>query len=267
MTGQYYRDWRRILSQLEIIDGRRNITTEELGQLYKHLKLRMFTTHPLKTLSNDGCIMKQCRDYGNPQAHYIEGIVQYFQCNRTGKGLFHLEQAAKGLYDDRIYFYGLLLLCRGNIEEGINKLASLGWETNTERVDTCWKHIRKSLSEITVVIKERYRINMQRVMPVWCRQKAAIATTWTTGASSVTITSKWRNSFASSEPQCSRTTIIKKKKISQVPFVFPLYPLIFADSVSVLKIIRFNVYKAYIPALQITRTKKMTNHQCQITRT
>ncbi|WZZ35301.1 hypothetical protein YC2023_018702 [Brassica napus] len=149
MTGQYYRDWRRILSQLEIIDGRRNITTEELGQLYKHLKLRMFTTHPLKTLSNDGCIMKQCRDYGNPQAHYIEGIVQYFQCNRTGKGLFHLEQAAKGLYDDRIYFYGLLLLCRGNIEEGINKLASLGWETNTERADTCWKHIRKSLRKIS----------------------------------------------------------------------------------------------------------------------
>lgn len=133
MTDQYNRDWRRILSQLKIIDGRRNITTEELGQLYKHLKLRMFTTHPLKTLSIYGCIMKQCRDYGNPQAHYIEGIVQYFQCNRTGKGLFHLEQAANGLYDDGIYLYGLLLLCRGNIEEGINKLASLGWETNTER--------------------------------------------------------------------------------------------------------------------------------------
>lgn len=164
MSNQYYKDWRSILSQFETPDGH-DITSEELGQIFKNLNLKMFTTHPLKTIDNYGCILKKCRDNGNAQAHYIEGIIQYFRCDNTNKGLIHLEQAANGLYDDGIYLYGLLLLCTGNIEEGKNKLNSLGWETNTARADTCWRNIRKSLHGITVLIKPRYRTNMQRLEP------------------------------------------------------------------------------------------------------
>ncbi|KAL0864577.1 hypothetical protein Bca101_043695 [Brassica carinata] len=109
--------------------------------------------------------MKKCRDHGNPQAHYIESIIEYFHCNNTNKGLFHLEQAANGLYDDGIYLYGLLLLCTGKIEEGKNKIATLGWETDTARSDTSWKNIRQSLQGINVLIKARYHTNMQRVKP------------------------------------------------------------------------------------------------------
>ncbi|CAN6834124.1 unnamed protein product [Brassica oleracea var. botrytis] len=44
--------------------------------------------------------------------------ANYFQCMKSIKGLTHLRQSADGGYDNGIYIYGILMLCRGDFAEG-----------------------------------------------------------------------------------------------------------------------------------------------------
>ncbi|XP_010495783.1 PREDICTED: F-box protein At2g35280-like [Camelina sativa] len=93
----------------------------------KNLSLKPLAMNPLSTLNNYEAVMERCLQNGNAEAHYIEGIKEYFYHNNTDISLHHLETSAEGLYEKGIYLYGILMLCRGEIEKGkqyLDKLAT-----------------------------------------------------------------------------------------------------------------------------------------------
>ncbi|CAN7095319.1 unnamed protein product [Brassica rapa subsp. narinosa] len=100
--------------------------------------------------------MDRCLDAGNLEAHYIRGIQEYFHKNTTTVGLFHIKIAAQGLYDNGIYLYGMIMLCRGEEEEGKAMMEKLCRRQNMGRADRCWKNIKRSLHGVNVTTLDTY---------------------------------------------------------------------------------------------------------------
>ncbi|KAL0795882.1 hypothetical protein Bca101_067259 [Brassica carinata] len=106
-----------------------------------------------------------CLENGNPEAHYIEGILQYFVQNKRRRGLFHLCQSSIGNYKDGTYLYGLLLLALERFYKGAKYLDKLGWKDNLSTSDECSERVKKSLSKITGIMEEGYYIAMVNLEP------------------------------------------------------------------------------------------------------
>ncbi|KAG2242154.1 hypothetical protein Bca52824_096005 [Brassica carinata] len=61
----------------------------------KHANLRLLTRSPLITLRCYTEEMRACLKAGNADAHFIEGVKQYFELDQPTKGLRHLKLSAK----------------------------------------------------------------------------------------------------------------------------------------------------------------------------
>ncbi|KAF8096418.1 hypothetical protein N665_0309s0044 [Sinapis alba] len=126
-------------------------TSAAVPLVYKNLNLHPLTIHPLASLTRYNDLMDRCLASGNLHAHYIRGIQEYFHNNNVDEGLPHLRTAAEGLYDNAIYLYGIIMLCRGETAVGQSMLDSLGWRENKKHADTCWKRIKRSIHGIKVI--------------------------------------------------------------------------------------------------------------------
>uniref|UniRef100_M4DS61 AN1-type domain-containing protein n=1 Tax=Brassica campestris TaxID=3711 RepID=M4DS61_BRACM len=95
-------------------------------------------------------LMNICVSAGNLEAHYLRGMQEYFQNENMAAGLELLEIAAQGSYDNAIYLYGIIMLCRGDPDIRKPQLDSLGWRENKARSDACWQSIKTSLHGVMV---------------------------------------------------------------------------------------------------------------------
>ncbi|ESQ44824.1 hypothetical protein EUTSA_v10003316mg [Eutrema salsugineum] len=109
------------------------------NHVIKKLNLQAFAGRPL-------CLLN-----GNVEAHYVQGILEYFQHNNPTVGLKHLKTAADGSYENGIYLYGILMLCRGEMDEVKAYLDKLQWQKDKKRADKCWRSIQTSLQGIPVI--------------------------------------------------------------------------------------------------------------------
>lgn len=134
-------------------------------EVYKCLNLKPIAKNPSWAINNYKQLMERCLASGNIEAHYIKGIQAYFQENNTITGLEHLKISADGLYDDAIYLYGILMLCRGQTIEGISYLDKLEWEKDKSRGDRCWRHIKRSLQGMTFIRKRCYITSLRNNKP------------------------------------------------------------------------------------------------------
>lgn len=80
----------------------------------------------------------------------------YFYFKNTAKGLFHFRLSADGNYANAKYMYSLLMMSRGNLDEGKQYMATLGWEGNKQQVDHCCGRIKRSLHHFDIAMKRRY---------------------------------------------------------------------------------------------------------------
>ena len=103
-------------------------------------------------------LMDLCLTAGNLEVHYLRGMQEYFQKDNIGEGLALLQIAAQGLYDNAIYLYGILMLCRGDPATGIPLLDSLQWRESKARSDACWKSIKTSIHGVKVTRFQIYMI-------------------------------------------------------------------------------------------------------------
>ncbi|KAF2563685.1 hypothetical protein F2Q70_00018105 [Brassica cretica] len=126
---------------------------------FKNQTLSYFVAEPLRMLYNFSDLKNECLVAGNPRAHYIEGLLQYFQCRKSIKGLDHLRQSADGNYDNGTYIYGILMLCRGNFAEGQYYLDMLSWKTNQDRTTQCLTMLKQSLKAIRVRLQHSCAIH------------------------------------------------------------------------------------------------------------
>ncbi|CAN7106525.1 unnamed protein product, partial [Brassica rapa subsp. narinosa] len=100
----------------------------EPASYFRNLSLKYFASEPLRMVDLHTYLMESCLEHNNPEAHYIEGINQFFFRKRRVKGLRHLRRSAKGKYDNGMNLCGILMLCTGKIKEGKRVLDTLDWE-------------------------------------------------------------------------------------------------------------------------------------------
>lgn len=75
------------------------ITTRECREICKNARLRYLTKNPLLTLQSYKTELQIYLDYGNPEAHYIEGIKHYFRFYNARRGLKHLKISATNNFE------------------------------------------------------------------------------------------------------------------------------------------------------------------------
>ena len=119
-------------------------------RVYKNMQLSILTEHPLTSLTSYTDLMSRCLQAGNPEAHYVKGIQEYFHHKNTVEGLYHLHLATKGSYQNAFYLYGIVMLCRGEMEIGKNIFEKLEWQHCKTTAENCWKDIKRSLHGIHV---------------------------------------------------------------------------------------------------------------------
>ncbi|ESQ50126.1 hypothetical protein EUTSA_v10002164mg [Eutrema salsugineum] len=125
------------------------------NQVVKRLNLGAFASRPLWALNNFQALMERC----------LESILEYFQHNNPTLGLEHLKTSADSSYKNGIYLYGILMLCRGEMDEGKAYLDKLQWKENKKTADQCWRSIQTSLQGIPVIKKSRYRNTLRNNKP------------------------------------------------------------------------------------------------------
>ncbi|KAG2246255.1 hypothetical protein Bca52824_085883 [Brassica carinata] len=76
-----------------------NPSNTDPNTYFKNLDLQLFVEEPLAMLCSFRTFRNECLSTGNPKAHYIEGLLQYFQHRRSIRGLKHLRQSADANYD------------------------------------------------------------------------------------------------------------------------------------------------------------------------
>lgn len=114
------------------------------SRIYKDLDLQTHTFSWLAFINHFRDLMDRCLASGNIQAHYVQGIHEYF-CNNTINGMHHLRVSAGGSYAD-----GVIMLCRGERAVGHAYIYMLGWRESPTKLDECWRRIKTSLHGIVV---------------------------------------------------------------------------------------------------------------------
>ncbi|CAN7003142.1 unnamed protein product, partial [Brassica oleracea var. botrytis] len=74
---------------------------------FRNISLRYFAVEPLRMLTEHARHKELCLENGNPEAHYIEGLLQFFVHKEKQRGLIHLRQSATGNNANGMYLYGL----------------------------------------------------------------------------------------------------------------------------------------------------------------
>lgn len=139
-----------------------NPSNTDPNTYFKNLDLQLFVEEPLAMLCSFRTFRNECLSTGNPKAHYIEGLLQYFQHRRSIRGLKHLRQSADANYDYGVYIYSILMLCRGNFSEGKKYLDRLSWKANQARTVQCLtmvKNSKRNQSRFEDQIFNKYRLN------------------------------------------------------------------------------------------------------------
>lgn len=100
-----------------------NTSDEEIfnvtpSSYFKNLNREYSATEPLRMVFGHKHLMELCLENKNPEAHYIEGINQYFFHKNTGKALEYLRLSAHGKYDKGTNLCGLLLLRNRKLKRG-----------------------------------------------------------------------------------------------------------------------------------------------------
>nr|VDD22881.1 unnamed protein product [Brassica oleracea] len=110
---------------------------------FRNISLSYFAAEPFEMLTKHNIFKELCLENDNPEAHYIEGILQYFIHKEKRKGLYHLRQASIGK----------------------KYLDKLQWKENLSNSDYCWKRVKKTLSTIPAIMETRYYTAMVNLEP------------------------------------------------------------------------------------------------------
>lgn len=109
--------------------------------------------------------MQKCLAHNNPDANYIQGLLDYFRDNDLPGGLSRLAIAADAGHKEATYIYAVLLLCNGMTEEGELYFGHLQWNNSSTAVDAAWKNVKASLHGLPVIVRARYLRNIRKMKP------------------------------------------------------------------------------------------------------
>lgn len=145
--------------------GAAETATETDAMFYKTLQLTFFVNDPLQATRECSHVIEKCLAHANSEAHYVEGILQFFYWNNLDEGLLHLRKSAEGMYVPGTLIYGVLMLCLGNMDEGKAYIDTLEWKINKNRVNKSSSTIKKSLPRVNFTFSGLYQRDMWKLEP------------------------------------------------------------------------------------------------------
>ncbi|OIW19595.1 hypothetical protein TanjilG_18405 [Lupinus angustifolius] len=109
--------------------------------VYQHVSMDKFALVPLPWFINEkeSSFLKRCKDSGNSEITYREGMVEYFSSLKIDSGLDNLKKATLQGHVDSKYVYSMILMCSKEEKEnkvGFDLFCSL-------RTSTCVMRCRK----------------------------------------------------------------------------------------------------------------------------
>ncbi|XP_027368690.1 putative F-box protein At1g67623 [Abrus precatorius] len=124
----------------------------EDDNVYHHASMEKFALVPLPwfTGEKESSFLKRCRENGNSEISYREGMVQYFSSLRVKSGLENLKNAAMEGLDEAKYVYCMLLMCsedEGERKRGFDLYCTLKRSTCVRR---CRKRVKSFIRSMWV---------------------------------------------------------------------------------------------------------------------
>jgi hypothetical protein len=96
------------------------LNASEDGCVYQHAAMNKFALIPLPWFTNEKEVsfLRRCRESGNLEIIYREGMVQYFSTLMVNLGFETLKKAALEGHHEAKYVYSMLLMANCDDEEG-----------------------------------------------------------------------------------------------------------------------------------------------------
>ncbi|KAF2564223.1 hypothetical protein F2Q70_00018916 [Brassica cretica] len=119
-------------------------------------------------------LMDSCLQANNVHAHFVTGMLQYFDSPNQFLGMHHLRIASKAGHLQGRYVYGVLLMAIGQTEKGVRIINKLTDEKGIETVKNCIQDFTLSLYRLDRNVKDIYVTSftaidkiITRVMASW----------------------------------------------------------------------------------------------------
>ncbi|KAJ1395210.1 F-box-like domain superfamily [Sesbania bispinosa] len=124
----------------------------EEDYVYQHASIEKFALVPLPwfTDEKETSFLNRCRESGNLQISYREGMVQYFSSFNEKSGLENLKRAALEGHDEAKYVYSMLLMCCDDESKrklGFDLFCSL---KNSTCIRRCRKRVKSFIKSMWV---------------------------------------------------------------------------------------------------------------------
>lgn len=127
--------------------------------VYQHVSMDKFPLIPWFISDKESSFLRRCRESGNSESLYREGMVQYFSSLQINSGLESLRKASENGHKDAKYVYGMILICSEDEEQRKQGLELLRFL----RMSRCIKRCRKRAERFfwSMWIRNRVVRNLQ----------------------------------------------------------------------------------------------------------
>lgn len=107
--------------------------------IYEHVSLDKFPQIPWFTTDKEISFLKRCKESGNLESIYREGMIEYFSSLKLNTGLESLRKASQKGHKDAMYVYGMIMICSQDEEQRKHGLQLLRFL----KMSKCIKRSRK----------------------------------------------------------------------------------------------------------------------------
>ncbi|GMP69915.1 hypothetical protein CsSME_00028994 [Camellia sinensis var. sinensis] len=123
--------------------------------IYQQMSLEKFPVVPWRVTTEASCFLNKCKESGNPEALYRQGVVDYFSLMRIESGLESLNRAASSGHGGALYVLSIIFLFSEDDEfkkQGIRILSSIHKSKPTSGKRRLIRECRDKLREIVRMI-------------------------------------------------------------------------------------------------------------------
>ncbi|CAK7356025.1 unnamed protein product [Dovyalis caffra] len=95
--------------------------------IFEQITLEKFPVIPWRISHDASSFLDRCKENGNPEALFRQGMVEYFSSKKPVSGFQYLKNAAEKGHAEATYVCGIILVCYGGQfkQEGLELLSSL----------------------------------------------------------------------------------------------------------------------------------------------
>ncbi|KAK9276742.1 hypothetical protein L1049_006278 [Liquidambar formosana] len=124
--------------------------------VYMHVCLKKIPTNPWCPSEQLSSFLMRCRECGNPEALFRQGLLEYFNREERELGLNYFQRATISGHIEASYILGIINLCSGELGIGIQLLDSIR-RSRVTRVGECRRKLKAALATLCTHILAKGR--------------------------------------------------------------------------------------------------------------